>query len=517
MDIDKEMKKYLNKVEKKYIVVFIVTLIFGLFSHGVFLSHKLSIHDDLAHMFDHGGLYISGRWMQALIGKGIGYIFGDNMSLPLWNGIISIIIIAVSTCIIIKIFEIDSYVLCILVSIFQVSRPIISGLFGYMFTAPYHMFGECLAYIGVFFILRKKGIFAWCIGIMMLACSTGIYQAFIPCIISLILYYYIVEIYSKNYDFSENIKKGIYYVISMIAFIILYAMITKVALALVQQELLDYKGISEMWNVSSIIKRILLPYKYFFNPDIDVEYIIYPGIMQYMYYPIIAICMIILVIFALYTMKKNIRNGALLLLCLVMFPMACNFIYIMCDAQYITGIMIYGKEMLFIFLLIITNCIKSDSEVWLEKMIPIFSVSVICISCILYIRTNNVVYLKADLLQNRLMSWSTTLVTRIKSTEGYDDNLPIAYIGEYESEDATLINIPQLEKYHIVPYSGGVEEYINNFAWRLYTFYMCGFWPDTISPEEIQKTDEIAEMSVYPDDGSIKVIDNTVVVKLSEE
>ena len=227
--------------------------------------------------------------------------------------------------------------------------------------------------------------------------------------------------------------------------------------------------------------------------------------------------MIILVIFAFHTMKRSIGNGVLLLLCLVMFPMACNFIYIMCDAQYITGIMIYGKEMLFIFLLIITNCIKSDSGVWLKKMIPIFSVSVICISCILYIRTNNVVYLKADLLQSRLMSWSTTLITRIKSTEGYDDNLPIVYIGEYEAEDSSLINIPQLEKYHIVPYSGGIEEYINNFAWRLYTFYMCGFWPDTISPEEIKKTDEITKMTVYPDDGSIKVIDNTVVVKLSEE
>lgn len=42
---------------------------------------------------------------------------------------------------------------------------------------------------------------------------------------------------------------------------------------------------------------------------------------------------------------------------------------------------------------------------------------------------------------------------------------------------------------------------------------MCGFWPDTISSEEIKNTDEIVQMSVYPDDGSIKVIDDTVVVK----
>ncbi|MCI8951358.1 MAG: hypothetical protein HFG49_15225 [Lachnospiraceae bacterium] len=87
MNMDKEIKKIVDKLERKYIMVFAISLIFVFFSHGVFLSHKLSVHDDLVHMFDHGGLYSSGRWMQVFIGKGIGYIFGDNISLPLWEAV----------------------------------------------------------------------------------------------------------------------------------------------------------------------------------------------------------------------------------------------------------------------------------------------------------------------------------------------------------------------------------------------------------------------------------------------
>lgn len=57
----------------------------------------------------------------------------------------------------------------------------------------------------------------------------------------------------------------------------------------------------------------------------------------------------------------------------------------------------------------------------------------------LNIRYSNILYLKADVMQTQMISYYTTLITRIESIEGYTEDAQVVYIGEYDKHDKILL------------------------------------------------------------------------------
>ena len=64
---------------------------------------------------------------------------------------------------------------------------------------------------------------------------------------------------------------------------------------------------------------------------------------------------------------------------------------------------------------------------------------------------------------------------------------------------------------------GDLSEWINNYQKTTYMEMHCGFSPEWVAAEEVEKKDVVKDMPCYPDYGSIQVIDGVVVVKLSEK
>ncbi|MBE5943317.1 MAG: hypothetical protein E7258_00185 [Lachnospiraceae bacterium] len=59
----------LNKIEHRYKIAFLSTLIFGLIAQGMALFNKFSFHDDVAELFGVGATTSSGRWMLELLSQ----------------------------------------------------------------------------------------------------------------------------------------------------------------------------------------------------------------------------------------------------------------------------------------------------------------------------------------------------------------------------------------------------------------------------------------------------------------
>jgi len=135
------------------------------------------------------------------------------------------------------------------------------------------------------------------------------------------------------------------------------------------------------------------------------------------------------------------------------------------------------------------------------------------LSCVMYIRYDNKCYLKSEFQQQEAISWYTTLVTRVKSAEGYRDELPVAWVGRMEMEDKTLYSIEELNQIYLASYELDEQQYINNWAWEAYLARWCGFRPETVEPETVEQLPEVQAMPHYPDDGSIQVIQDVVVVR----
>ncbi|MDE6706835.1 MAG: glucosyltransferase domain-containing protein [Oscillospiraceae bacterium] len=130
----------MKSFDKRFWVVLFSSVIWGIFAHGMALFNKYSVHDDNKYLFDIGVTYTSGRWGLAVLGKLYKILFGGGLySLSLFNGLVSILCIAFSAYLMIHLFEIKQRGLCVAIAGILVSFPTITGIFGFMFTAPYYM------------------------------------------------------------------------------------------------------------------------------------------------------------------------------------------------------------------------------------------------------------------------------------------------------------------------------------------------------------------------------------------
>ena len=139
----------------------------------------------------------------------------------------------------------------------------------------------------------------------------------------------------------------------------------------------------------------------------------------------------------------------------------------------------------------------------------------------------NIVYFYVDIKQEQSISYFTCMESQIKSTPGYNDEYPVAivYSPEYqtrmETNDLSMINTDFDYGFYVVrsvPYrTYGTREllvirtdYNRERFMRLWT----GYNPTLISSDEFSELPEVEAMPAYPDDGSIKIINDTVVIKL---
>lgn len=515
-DLEQIIWSRVKKLDKRIRIVLFSSLIWGIFAHGMVMFNKYSFHDDARHLFNVGFTYESGRWMLGLLGDMNHLLFGgNNYSLPLFNGIISILCIAASAYLIIHLLNIRHVLLCISITGILISFPVITGIFGYMFTAPYYMISILFAVAGVWLVNKKISILYFLTGALLMACSSGIYQAFIPVMLSLALLCFIRRLTADTSDTPKKlILSGVYLAGAVVSGVLLYFLINKCFLTYYGIELLDYKGISNMGKESPVtyLSRVRFAVKHFLlAKKLNSYSSMFPFRLKHLFFLTLLLVGGLFLIMLIRTFKKNISRGILLFLSILLLPITYNFIFIMCDPKYMHPIMTYGQSMLFVtlvWLLEVTNLPK----IRLSRTVYGFGTALLLFISVSYCRLANIHYMKADFIQQRLISYYTVLITQIKSTPGYGDELPVVYINPRNIQDTALSSITEFDEFRLAPYKFTYSS-VNNYAWLEFMNNWCAFSPELADEEIFKNLPEVTEMPYYPDDGSIKIINDTVVVK----
>lgn len=141
----------------------------------------------------------------------------------------------------------------------------------------------------------------------------------------------------------------------------------------------------------------------------------------------------------------------------------------------------------------------------------VFSITILGIFS--YCHFANGQYLSMNLSYEQAISYYNTMITQIKSVDGYQDTMKVAFKGESIS-DKTLYRNDVMSTFSM----SGRDDALADAYSKLYLLkYYCGFDAEFISVEEMSSAaqEEIANMPLYPNDGSVKVIDDVVVVKIS--
>ena len=503
----------LRKIDIRYKAVFISSFVFGLLSQGMGLFNKYSVQDDPITYNGFKDSIPLGRWMLAIISNIEMRLFGDeHYSMPTFNGFIGLLFVAITACLIVNILEIRDIFLCAVIAGMMVASPVITCTFGFLYCVPNYMLSMLMGILGVFFLLKKDRWFYWAIGIILIGTSIGIYQAYLPIITTTML----IELigFVRNNSISDSIKKLSRAAISCALFMLIYFVGMKISLDCTGLKLASYRGLSDVEQVKIVdyLERIMFAYNEFFTPTKGADYYIYLGNILNVYRLVLIIGTVLCFIMLIRLFKEDKLKAIICGFLMALFPLSSNLIFVMVHKSQVYSLMVYATLFPFIFFAWLVYNTEFNKEFW-GKSLSVLTATILTLIVIMFSRVDNRCYLKATYCQQEAISYFTTLITHIKSTEGFKDDMKIALVNEGKISDEMFVtgDNRHLSDIVLMPYFDSYG-YVNSYSWKSFIWQWCGFNPAKVDAKEFENRDEVKKMPHYPDDGSIKIIDDVIVI-----
>ena len=492
-------------------------MILGLLAQGMALLNKFSWHDDIFSLFLTGDTITSGRWMLHVLGEAEILLFGDgHFSLPLVNGLFSLLCIAASAGLLAFGLNIRSRGISFLLGGVMAVFPFVTALFSFMFTAHYYMLAMLMITLSGLLIGGRHPWWAKTLGILLGGCSVGIYQAFFPLLLTTVVLCDLSEMKGEEGRIADIWKTLVAQMLCIGGVMGTYLAGSSFFLNYYHLELSPYMGLNEAGSlpVGTYLARAGRAYAEFFCPTTNVTWDMFPVHIKYIRWLILLLEGILGIRMILQTWRINRGYALIQLLLLALFPLGCNFIFVL--SKEVHGLMTYGQIAQFTLLTLLADRVVFQRAA-LTRLVAWVSAMMMGLSCVMYIRYDNQCYLKTGFQQQEAISWTNALIARIKSTKGYRDEYQIAWIGRDRMWDQSLYNIDELDFLHLSGYEMDLQGYLNNWTWMEFMARWCGFSSETANAEEFKNLPEVQAMPCYPEDGSIQVIGETVVVKFGEE
>ena len=495
-------------------LILLSTVAWGLAAHGYMFFNKFSFHDDVKLPFHIGATFTSGRWFLGALKWFTENCLGGLFSLPFFNGMISVLFVALSACLIADLLGLRRRLSCICLAGVMVTFPAFTSTLGYMFTSPFYMAGLLMAVAGTYLVCMNHFKLSVPLGCFMCACSIGVYQAGLPMMLSLMLIYAIHRIIEEESEFPFW-REGIRLALSVIFILLIYVGINHLCLHIADKQLSDYETIStygfDGWK--EYINRIRTAYyEFFVTPRGKMRNMFPQPPIEILHLAIVAFGASLAVVRAV---QLGIRKLCALkfLFMMLVFPITACFAFIMINSHLTHSLMMYSRVSVFILFLVLLESAYEDIHIprWTYRA---GITAVICVA-LFYCRFANICYFKAEFQQSQAISYFTRLVSHIESVKGYNPEYPVAFLNERNKQGFSAPKIPEFDEIHLLPYYFTDQNLmINNYAWKSFMRMWCGYAPIVIeNTERIQRLPEVLTMPRYPADGSILVIDNTVVVK----
>ena len=371
-----------------------------------------------------------------------------------------------------------------------------------MFTAAPYALALFLSVAAVYsYSSRTRG--GLVAALVMLAFSCSIYQGYFSFAASLCVLLMISRLISGE-DEKAVLISGLRMLTMLIAALLLYG-----AVILFFSKLLDYPVLSGVVNsTQSIPMRIAVAYSAYIKTILCGYFGYVRGIASRLAHIVLLLVMAPLIVCG-EVKRRNIRHSLLLALCLFLFPLSCYCLYILADNGYIHALALYSFASLYILAAILID--RADTGWRLRPDAVAAAAMAVVIICNTYFANEFSLY--NYLMKENVTSFYTSILTQVYETPGFAEGTELALIGEppefpvernacYTRDEFTLPGNP-VDSSAIAPF--------------IIRYYIGSDIPladdDTIAA--LMDTAEFAEMPAYPYYGSVRMIDGTVVVKLS--
>ena len=496
----------------------IITLLSGFFAYHLLVIHEFTNPDGICEGLT---FYTNGDWALAGCGRwAIRYMneMTCNIVMPLFVVAMYGVCIWLSIVLLSKLWKFsDSAVVAL--SIIMIVTPAVAEQLTYTYTALAYAYSCLLSVLFVYLVFRcnwKAGMIG---GTLCVTVMLGLYQSYVGMVAALVFMTIILELLE-----SKKIKPIlISFVVCAVSALLGCFFYSKILEWDMTRRGLDNSStrVAE-FNIGAIFEfffdRVSYGYIKYFNFIEDAlmhRNILYIGII---------VCTATMILWGIYVLVKKsfvqgILRGIVVIVLFLLIPFASNIIGVLIPYNSVSKIMQYQNILIVPFMLACIHMFKEYKFQWIIKSIATLMVVVLAWT---YILAANATYKCYQLSYNHINSQMQIAVARVYDLDDYvKDQSPILIAGF--PSDATLRN-------NLAIYQYGENLCVNPAFWTdmhgatqnryLYFLNYFGIDAQRFSDDEyaaIVNTSQFAEMPVWPEKGSVAMIDGFAVVKFTEE
>ena len=528
------IKNSYSGVEKRYRICFYSGIICGLMAHIYALTNHLYNYDELWHTPTGFGTGVEvGRWALSVTVWLQKVLFYDCFTIPFVNGFATIILYTLAACFAVAVLNINDEFYAGVTGALMTTFPALVSRMFYMFTTHYYAIGIAMVAVGIWILVRhgkddrkaSKALFVLASAALIIF-GMAIYQANFVSAVCLLVGYLLVDLIRNDYDLKNSVLKCVSYFIYLGACMAIYLLSSKLALFITGKKMESYENLDTMGQLSpeQLLEGLFRCYKTFLKLPFRDVYCMNPNV-------IVRIAFLVSILILLYTLLKIWASDKMLHLKLLItaivavLPIAVNLIIIMAiSSGTMYSIMVY--EIVYVMVIPVA-CLTALSDVdkaasvasggWVMKAVDIVTSLALAATVIIYIWFANGNYLAMEYTNIHDNAYFTVLMAQIRSVEGYRDDMPVALIGT-PSDNVTYSGRALIDSTFAI--GGKASTNIGAYSyWNIMT-RVLGYDPVVRNSDEdaiyFCNHPEVIAMPVYPNSGSIKVIDDTIVIKFED-
>ena len=514
-------EQFYEKVKKQLtlsrIQTFLSAFLFGLCAHAFVFLNYLPNWDGLNNLYSSQNTIALGRCFLTLA-CGISSYY----DLPWLNGLLSLCYISLTAVFVCELLQIRKTSTRILLGGLLSTFPAVTSIFAYMYTADGYFLAMLLMTLAIYLTLNRK--WGFLPGMFLICFAFGCYQAFITFAMMLVVVWSLDRLIFHDTTLKELWLKWGRCLLCAGAGFVLYYVSNLILQKLQNVTPADYQGISDLgsssesFHLTDTLLQCITDFVYFFTGSLS-------KLNLYSVLNLLMLLALFISVLACIIRKKLWKKPARLLF-IILFalfvPFCCFAIYFI--TPNVSYHMLMHGGLYFVYVLFLLVYDRTDGEKPLHSVLYRWFCLILS-GLLLYefIMTANICYQKQYISVQSSMNVFDDMASAILRLEDLNDAERIAVIGTLD--DNPYLN-PDGEKLSAISVNlppdmtGFTDGYLMTSAVH-YSHILENYYHikldvvDQTDAEALASEKAIQEMPVWPCEGSVNIIDHTLIIKLS--
>jgi len=534
--VARRIRAYVTQADKR---AFFSSILCSLFGYLYFGLNMLPNHDGILNFyFTDGATFTSGRWAQAALSS------MSALYTPWLLVVVGYLAVAIATVYLVRIFRIQRFLPIFAVAAVLSLNPTMVSQVLYTYTLDGFFIAMLLCVLAVYFTERYRfGVWG---GIILLAVAMGEYQAFLCYAIAIFAVRLLQRIMQNQMTNRELIGYVLKYAALLFGGLACYLMINRVVLGLLHLSMSGYQGMNKMGQISliEILKGVRSAYRAFFPYFWELTREICGGFMAVLTVSALALSAAVSIGLLIIRKKRPLFQIVVALALLVGMPVLMNSIHLM-GPQDVYLLMMYPLCFVYILGIVLAEELGlSQPGHGKDEKIPFRNARELTISlstwamllCTVLISfawgvVANECAAIVEAKNRNMYALSIRLVDRMEQVPGYDRAAtPVVFAGEivnnpnfaetkpYFRKNLVLVGWALPNDYTFLSDGGRLADYLVKFIGvnvNRDPFAGVNVYFDLDAVPEIRESDEYRQMPCFPAEGSLLMIHDILVVKLS--